>query len=131
MAEDGKILIVDDDDGQRALMEEMARSFGYDTESAADGFEALSEMKLGCDLVLLDAKMPGMDGFEVARRLREDGECSDVPIIMVTGLDNAEDRRRALEVGADDFAVIGQDLQRHQFGIVSEPGEFIVHRRFL
>ena len=103
MAEDGKILIVDDDDGQRALMEEMARSFGYDTESAADGFEALSEMKLGCDLVLLDANMPGMDGFEVARRLREDGECSDVPIIMVTGLDNAEDRRRALEVGADDF----------------------------
>jgi len=98
-----RILIVDDEEGQLRELEDFFKSLGHEIELARDGFEALAKMKLGVDLVLLDVKMPGMDGYEVAKRIRENPAFIDVPVVMVTALDSKEDRLRAVEAGANDF----------------------------
>jgi len=98
-----RILIVDDEAPNRDLLEALLESLGHKSEKACYGIEALAKMKLDIDLVLLDVMMPGMDGFEVARRIREDPVNGDVPIIMVTSLTEKKDRLRAVEVGANDF----------------------------
>ena len=98
-----RILIVDDEAQNRELLEALFESYGHESENARDGIEALAKMKLGIDLVLLDVMMPGIDGFEVARRIREDPVNGGVPIIMVTSLTGKQDRLRAVEVGANDF----------------------------
>jgi putative two-component system response regulator len=98
-----RILIVDDEELNRELLEDLIASFGHEPEMARDGIEALAMMKLDIDLVLLDVMMPGMDGFEVAKRIRENVDYSDLPIIMVTALTSKEDRLRAVEAGANDF----------------------------
>jgi putative two-component system response regulator len=98
-----RILIVDDEAQNRDLLEALLESFGYEYEQAEDGIEALAKIKLDIDLVLLDVMMPGMDGFEVARRIRQDPVNGDVPIIMATSLTDKKDRLRAVEAGANDF----------------------------
>ena len=98
-----RILVVDDEELNCELLEAMLEIMGYDSEIARDGFEALAKLKLDIDLVLLDVMMPGMDGYEVARRIRQNPEVGDVPIIMVTALTSKEDRLRSVEVGANDF----------------------------
>jgi len=97
------ILVADDDEMIRTLHSEFVRGFGYDVELAADGIEAIAKIGLGVDLVLTDAHMPGMDGFEVARRIRETRSADELPIVMVTSLEAREDRLRAYEVGINDF----------------------------
>jgi putative two-component system response regulator len=104
------ILIVDDEAEIRELLSDIVASLGYATELARDGFEALAKLRLGIDLVLLDLTMPGMDGYEVARRLRQDPEARDIPIIMITALTSREDRLRAVEAGANDFIAKPADL---------------------
>ena len=65
-----RILVVDDDQAFLVAHETFVKALGYEVETASDGFEALEKLALDIDLVLLDAKMPGMDGFEVAQRVR-------------------------------------------------------------
>ncbi len=98
-----RILIVDDEESLRTVLREMIQSLGHESEIAQDGFEALAMLQMKVDLVLLDVMMPGMDGFEVARRIRKDPVHSDTPIIMVTGLASRTDRLNAVAVGANDF----------------------------
>ncbi len=98
-----RILIVDDVEQNRELLEGIVTSLGHESETARDGVEALAKLKLDIDLVLLDVQMPGMDGFEVARRIRENPDVSNIPIVMVTALTSREDRLRAVEAGANDF----------------------------
>ncbi|MCK4640789.1 MAG: response regulator [Candidatus Marinimicrobia bacterium] len=98
-----RILIVDDEELNRELLEDLIESFGHEPETACDGIEALAKLKLDIDLILMDVMMPGMDGFEVTRRIKEDHETSDIPVVMVTALTSKEDRLRAVEVGANDF----------------------------
>ena len=77
---------------------------GYQLEFAAGGAEALHQADaLQPDLILLDVMMPGMDGFEVCRRLRADPVLGDVPIILLTALDDRTARLHGIEAGADDF----------------------------
>lgn len=102
-APESRILVVDDDAQVRASHARLAASLGYRTETAADGVEALAKLALGVDLVLLDGQMPNMDGFEVARRIRATPGFEFLPIIMVTGLEGTDERRRALAVGINDF----------------------------
>ena len=97
------ILIADDDEMIRTLHAEFVRGFGYQLEIAADGIEALAKIALGVDLVLTDAHMPNMDGFELARRIRETRSSQQLPIVMVTSLEAREDRLRAYESGINDF----------------------------
>jgi len=98
-----RILVVDDVDQNRLLLEGMVESLGYEVETAGNGLDALAKLPLSVDLILLDVMMPGIDGYEVARRVRADGSFADLPIIMVTALDSREDRVRAVEAGANDF----------------------------
>ncbi len=103
MGERKRILIVDDEPANRDLLEALLTGMGHETESADDGYQALAQLRLGFDLILLDVIMPNMDGFEVARRIRGGTECPDIPICMVTTLSGKEERLRAVEAGANDF----------------------------
>ncbi len=98
------ILIVDDEPVERETMRVLLSGRGYNLVVAPNGAEALEKAgALSPDLILLDVMMPGMDGFQVCQRLRADPFLAEVPIIMVTALDDQSTRLRGLEVGADDF----------------------------
>ncbi len=100
----GKILVVDDIAPNRKLLEVKLGAEYYSVRTAASGQEALDDIALDRpDLVLLDVMMPGMDGFEVCRRLKADPATMDIPVVMVTALSESADRVRGLEEGADDF----------------------------
>ena len=99
-----KILVVDDEELNRSLMEAMLLPLGYEVIFAKDGVEALEVVKESSpDVILLDIMMPKMDGYEVARRLKEDEATKIIPIVMVTALKEVGDRVKALEAGATDF----------------------------
>lgn len=97
------ILVVDDAESDRSFLKAVLNSIGYEAELARDGFEALDKLNSNIDLVLLDALIPELDGFEIARRIRDRADCGDVPIVMVTVLTGKEDRLRAIAAGANDF----------------------------
>ncbi len=106
MAEEHKhaILIVDDQPSARAILRDLLSNQGYNLILSSNGHEALEKAtELEPDLILLDVMMPGMDGFEVCERLRTDPHLAEVPIIMITALDDRDARLRGLEVGVDDF----------------------------
>jgi putative two-component system response regulator len=99
-----RILVVDDEPVNRELLEDMLVPLGYQVFQASDGETALKMVpETSPDVILLDIMMPNMDGFEVARRLRESGETQAIPIVMVTALQAVEDRIKALQAGANDF----------------------------
>lgn len=98
------ILIVDDDITSAKLLESLLKVKFYDTRIAASGEEALQSVaQQPPDLILLDIMMPGMDGFEVAARLKAEARTKAIPVIMVTALDDRDSRLRALEMGAEEF----------------------------
>ncbi len=98
------ILIVDDEPSARYTLEALLFQEGYDLAFASNGAEALKKAaELIPDLILLDVMMPRMDGFEVCRRLRADPHLAEVPVIMVTALDDRDSRVQGTEAGADDF----------------------------
>ncbi len=103
MSQPKRILVVDDEEQNRDLLEAMLESLGYDSELANGGGDALAKLNAGTDLVLLDIMMPRMDGFEVVRRIRNHSEFGDIPVIMVTVLEEKKDRLKAVEAGANDF----------------------------
>lgn len=105
-----RILIVDDEEGIRSLVKDIVEAQGHEAEVACDGLEALAKLNLDIDLVLLDLMMPGMDGYEVARRIRQRYDAHDMPIIMLTALTTSEDRLRAVEIGANDFIAKPADV---------------------
>ncbi len=98
------ILLVDDDPGFRMITADALEGAGYTVDQASSGAEAISVVKrLRPDLVLLDAVMDGMDGFEVSRQLLRIEALHNTPIIMVTGLEDIESVNRAFESGAAGF----------------------------
>ncbi len=104
MDEKRLILIVDDDPSTRMLLRGVLARDGYRVEEAPDGSSALEQFeRLQPDLVLLDAMMPDMDGFEVCRRLREAVRGTEVPILMLTSLDDVDSIEQAFHFGASDF----------------------------
>ncbi len=99
-----RILVVDDIRANVRLLEARLTAEYYDVITASNGLEALAICQRdGCDLVLLDVMMPGIDGFEICRRLKADSLTAHIPVVMVTALDQSSDRVRGLESGADDF----------------------------
>jgi DNA-binding response OmpR family regulator len=98
------ILIVDDNLAGRETLKGLLYGRGYELVFAANGIDALKVADEATpDLILLDVMMPGMDGFEVCQRLRANPKVAEVPVIMVTALDDRESRLRGIEAGADDF----------------------------
>ncbi|WP_300454402.1 EAL domain-containing protein [Accumulibacter sp.] len=99
-----RALVVDDDQVLRLLEQETLSQFGFEVCQAADGETALALLvELPPDLVLLDVDMPGIDGFEVCRCIRQRWDANDVPVIMVTGMDDLNSINQAYESGASDF----------------------------
>jgi putative two-component system response regulator len=98
-----RILIVDDEELNRDLLQAMIESLGYEAETASDGVEALAKVRIDIDLVLMDVMMPDMDGFETTRRIRKDYNENQLPIVMVTALKEKEDHLHAVKAGANDF----------------------------
>jgi putative two-component system response regulator len=99
-----RILVVDDEARNVRLLALILSGQGYRIASASNGAEALAQAaEFAPDLILLDIMMPGMDGFEVCRRLRQERRFSQLPVIMVTALEDQASRIRGLEVGANDF----------------------------
>jgi len=98
------ILIVDDDPSARETAVAMLEGAGYQIEQAKDGLQALKMLEhLQTDLILLDVMMPGMTGFEVCQRIRATPELAEVPIILLTALDDHASLMQGIESGADDF----------------------------
>ncbi|WP_420558937.1 PleD family two-component system response regulator [Tepidicaulis sp.] len=99
-----RVLIVDDVPANLKLLDAKLSAEYFEVLQAASGPEALEVAQRELpDIVLLDVMMPGMDGFEVCRRLRADARTQHIPVIMVTALDQQSDRVQGLEAGADDF----------------------------
>ena len=97
-----KILVVDDEAPIRELLVFNLAKQGYETDTAADGGEALAKAR-DADLILLDVMLPVMDGFEVCRRLKGNQETAAIPIIMLTARNGEIDKVLGLELGADDY----------------------------
>src|SRR5690349_22862911 len=99
-----RILIVDDMPANTRLLEAKLAAEYYQVATAQDGFEGLRlAHSWQPDLVLLDVMMPGMDGYETCRQLKDDPVTLHIPVVMVTTLGERSDRVRGLEAGADDF----------------------------
>ncbi|HET7219805.1 MAG TPA: HD domain-containing phosphohydrolase [Vicinamibacterales bacterium] len=101
--ERARVLVVDDEETNRKLLTRLL-SRDYSVETAPDGEEALALLeRIDVDLVLLDVRLPGLDGFEVCARLKRLPRTRLVPVVLVTGLGAREHRIRGIHVGADDF----------------------------
>jgi two-component system cell cycle response regulator len=100
----GRVLVVDDILANVKLLEARLSAEYFDVLTAYSGPEALELMQIErVDVVLLDVMMPGMDGFEVCRRIKASPKTMHVPVVMVTALDQTSDKVQGLEAGADDF----------------------------
>jgi len=99
-----KILVVDDTPMNIKLLGDLLRSRGYEVETAANGEEALASIaKAPPDLVLLDIMMPGLNGYEVCRKIRESPATALLPVVLCTSLDPTQERVKGIDAGADDF----------------------------
>ena len=108
------LLVVDDDPRNRRLLEGYLLSEGYQVRLACDGQEALDEAsRQPPDLVLLDVMMPGMNGFEVCRTLKENPATRLTQVMMVTALDDTPNRVEGLDGGADDY--VSKPVRREEF----------------
>jgi DNA-binding response OmpR family regulator len=99
-----RILVVEDDDIVAAVIEHRLKKAGFVTvrvDDGSDGFQAVRDTPF--DLVVLDVKLPGMDGFDLLRRIRETPDIQALPIIILSALDAGEDVVRGLNLGADDY----------------------------
>lgn len=99
-----RILIVDDDEKNLTLLSIKMEREGYDVEKASNGLEALEKVtSFKPDLVLMDVMMPKMDGYEALRRIKSKEETRYIPVIMLTGRTEIEDKVMGFEVGAEDY----------------------------
>ncbi len=99
-----RVMVVDDILANVRLLEAKLESEYFEVSTAMNGIDALEKIqRVRPDIVLLDVMMPGMDGIEVCRRIKSNPQTRHIPVVMVTALDQPEDRVRGLEAGADDF----------------------------
>src|SRR5262245_36631438 len=104
MADKNRILIADDNQPNRELLEAYLSEIDCDVEHAADGQDTLARVKsFRPDLILLDVMMPKLSGFEVCQKLKADAATRKIMVLMVTALNEAGDIERAVHAGTDDF----------------------------
>lgn len=109
----GRVLIVEDEPLNRRILEQILGGSGLETESVRDGEGAIeAAIRGGIDLVLLDIVLPGINGFEVLRRLRTSRETRALPVIFISALDDVADKIRGLDLGAADY--VAKPFNRHE-----------------
>jgi DNA-binding response OmpR family regulator len=100
------ILIIEDDRFLRELIAKKLEKEGYQTTEAVDGEEGIKKIKEGKpDLVLLDLILPGIDGFEVLSKMKDDPTLSQIPVIILSNLGQKEDVEKGLKLGAVDYLI--------------------------
>lgn len=105
------ILVVDDDPNARDIVKTFLESRGYSVVTACDGKDAIAAFEdIRPNLVLLDVMMPGMDGWEVARIIKNHPDFSEVRVVMLTARGDFMDKHEGLRSGADDYIVKPVDL---------------------
>lgn len=108
----GHVLVVDDEETNRELLRDLLEEQGHQVTEAENGEQALQKVKENpLDVILLDVMMPGLDGFEVCRRLKGDPETAPIPVLLVTALTERSDRLTGIEAGANDFISKPVDTQ--------------------
>lgn len=113
MPDNGRVLLVDDDFFNVEVLEGYLAKFGYDIFKAYDGREAIKAFaEFRPDIVLLDVMMPGMDGYEVLQKLREDASTATIPVILLSALSERWNVRKGMESGADDY--LGKPVLRQE-----------------
>lgn len=101
-----RVLVVDDDELTREILATILDLEEFDVDLAEDGERALTAIAAAPpDIVVLDVMMPGIDGFEVLRRIRADEATTDLPVVLLTARDTDEDRRRGEDAGADAYLI--------------------------
>ncbi|MBI3988301.1 MAG: response regulator, partial [candidate division NC10 bacterium] len=99
-----KVLVVDDEEGIARMIQVLLESKGFSTFVANSGKTALELLGSSpVDLVLLDIMMPGFDGYQVLRQIKEDEELRHLPVILLTAKDGLKDKVEGLRLGADDY----------------------------
>jgi putative two-component system response regulator len=111
MTNQSRILVVDDESIARITVDALLSSENYEMHFAENGAEGISlAMEIQPDVIILDVMMPGMNGFEACRRIRATPGLSEVPILLVTALDDRESRIAGLKAGADEFITKPYDI---------------------
>ncbi len=99
-----RVLVVDDDLFVRLPLEAVLADGGFEPDSAADGHECMEKLERNLpDLIILDVTMPGPDGFEVCKTIKNASHYADIPVILLSARDSSADRARGLDSGASDF----------------------------
>src|SRR5688572_1427513 len=107
-----RIVIIDDNANDLAVTRRFLERQGYDAIPAQSGEEGLRlAEQLVPDAIVVDYRMPGMDGFEVTRRIKADPQLHTIPVLMLTGSDSAEHVVQGLGAGAEDFVTKGADIE--------------------
>lgn len=99
-----RILIVDDAEGQRFILRNIMMEMGYQPVLAESGEQALKVIpRCNPQMILLDVSMPEMDGFEVCRRLKENPDTKDIPVLFISAFEDAEEIAKVFETGGEDY----------------------------
>lgn len=107
-----RILVVDDEESIRSLIRRKLQTEGYEVFTAQDGEEALRvALEWLPDLAILDVIMPRIDGLELCRRMRQDPQLANLPVVFLTSRESVDDRIRGFEAGADDYLPKPFDLR--------------------
>ena len=123
-----RILVVDDSITVRELQRQLLQSHGYAVDTAVDGMEGWNAVRLEpYDLVVSDVDMPRMTGIELITRIRAEDRLRDLPVIIVSYKDRDEDRRRGLDVGANDYltksSFMDDTYLQTVVDLIGDPGE--------
>lgn len=101
-----KILVIEDDRSLQNALVEVIRQEGFESESALDGEEGLAKIKtFGPDLILLDIILPKKDGFEVLSEIKKDEAIKNIPVLILTNLEEMDNVQKALDLGATNYMV--------------------------